>query len=87
MIVEKVTITRDKLTVSYSGLDQYLTPELEARLAAYWKDRLDRITAAVLGCPVVPERERFGTFKGNDPDREQVPENRRFGAFVFPLGN
>lgn len=92
MIRESVTITLDKITVSYSDVDLSLTPELEARLRAYWADRIRRIEREVLlgipfGAPLDPDREGFGTFSGNVPEREQVPQKAPICAFVIPTGN
>ncbi len=85
MIVEHVTIERDKIVVSYRGDDLSLTPEMEARLAAFWKGRIERITRQVLG--------DFGTSSGNAlapadvPEREQESLKRPICAFVTPSGN
>lgn len=87
MIVEHVTITRDKLVVSYSGDElSLITPDVEAALMKFWADRVRRIEAEILGLPL-------GTSSGNVspwpnvPVREQEsqkPPNRRS---MFPFGN
>ncbi len=83
MICETVTITDREIVVSYRGDDlSLMTPEMEARLAAFWKARIDRITAEVLGTSsgnVLPSADV--------PERERESPNRPFCGAVIPNGN
>ena len=102
MIYEKVTITPDKIVVSYSGDDISLTPEMEAKLAAFWKGRIERITAEVLGWPYPADATKPGypfpadapgTSSGNVESPADVPARERevpkwpYLGFPFPFVN
>lgn len=45
--IETMTLTRDKLTVSYSGPP--IPQELQAELAKFWRERLDKIMWKLMG--------------------------------------
>lgn len=53
-ITETVVLDGTKFTVSYSDPELLLTPEIEAKLAAFWKRYLDRCMAQVLGAYPTP---------------------------------
>lgn len=48
MTRETVTITDSRITVSWPRCPD-LSPEIEAKIRAYWIDRIERITRQVLG--------------------------------------
>lgn len=57
-VTETVEITLDKITVSYSDPELCLTPELMAKLQAYWATRIEEMAHRLLTGDLVPEREQ-----------------------------
>lgn len=81
--VETVTITADKLTVSYSLPELSLTPEQEAALAVFWRERIDRLMRQVMG----DFTAAGSAYAGHVPAREQSPPEPPKRGPLFPFGD
>lgn len=73
MVTEIVRLTRDRITVSYRDPELSLTPELTARLQAYWAKRIEAMAYEIM--------------TGGVPVREPTTLDVRKYREMFPDGN